>query len=215
MIAGVDEAGRGPVIGPLVVVGIAVENDAELKALGVRDSKKLAPKRRQALAVKIRGLAEVEVRVLPAMEIDLLRDDMTMNELEARLFGGVLDALKPDTAYLDAADVREEEFGRMVLSGMECRPRVVSKHGADDTYLVVSAASIIAKVTRDEEVERISRELGASVGSGYPSDPTTISFLENWIKEKGDLPPHTRRSWKTAKRLLSGARTARLDSFGT
>jgi ribonuclease HII len=92
---------------------------------------------------------------------------------------------------------------------------VVSRHEADDLFPVVSAASILAKTRREEAVTRIREELGDDIGSGYPSDRTTIEFLEKWISEKGVLPPHTRRSWRTAQRLLDrhGGGVRRLDDY--
>ena len=64
-----------------------------------------------------------------------------------------------------------------------------------------SAASIIAKTTRDNEIEKIKEEIGVDFGSGYPSDVRTITFIEGWVKEKRGLPPYTRKSWKTVKRM--------------
>jgi ribonuclease HII len=99
-----------------------------------------------------------------------------------------------------------------------CKFEIVSKHKADAIYPVVSAASIIAKVTRDRIIRDIEKELRKTLdkpmGSGYPSDSVTINFMENWIKAKGDLPPHTRRSWDTSLHLLATAKTMSLDQFG-
>ncbi|UCE92507.1 MAG: ribonuclease HII [Methanobacteriota archaeon] len=213
MICGVDEAGRGPVMGPLVVCGVSVEDEAPLVGLGVRDSKKLTRSRRDELAPRIIEVSQVEVVEVSAEEIDALRERMTINQLEAMLFARVIDRLSPTIAYLDAADVSEERFCEMTRSHMSCGASTVAKHRADDAYPVVSAASIIAKVTRDRRVGLIERELGTSLGSGYASDPVTRAFLQNWIAEKGSLPPHTRRSWETSQKLmnLKGMRT--LESF--
>jgi ribonuclease HII len=213
MICGVDEAGRGPVIGPLVVCGVSVDDEAPLVKLGVRDSKRLTRKRRGELAPRIIEISHVEVVEVSADEIDAFRESMTMNELEAMLFARIVDKLLPDIAYLDAADVSEERFCEMTRSHMRCGARTVARHRADDVYPVVSAASIIAKVTRDHRVDLIREELGTEVGSGYTSDPVTRSFIQGWIAENGSLPPHIRRSWATSKKLmnLNGMRT--LESF--
>ena len=80
---------------------------------------------------------------------------------------------------------------------------VVARHKADDTYPVVSAASIIAKVTRDRLISDISAEFGEDIGSGYPSDPKTIGFIEKWIKENGCSPRYTRNSWETVRNIKS------------
>jgi len=214
VICGVDEAGRGPVLGPLVVAGVAVESDAALRQLQVRDSKKLSPARREALAPEIEGVAKSVVLVIPAEDIDLMRAEMSLNDFEAKLFASIIEQLRPDTAYVDAVDVDEIDFKKAILHELTTPVEIVSQHNADELFPVVSAASILAKVRRDREVRTIEAEIGRPVGSGYPSDLVTIAFLEGWIREKGVLPPHTRASWDTARRLLSEARVRKLDSFG-
>lgn len=213
MICGVDEAGRGPVIGPLVVCGVAVESDAELRAIGVRDSKKLSASRRAEMEPRIRSIARVEVVEVQAEEIDVLRESMTMNELEARVFATIIERLSPETAYVDAADADEAELGRMVQAQLRCGALMHSRHRADETFPVVSAASVVAKVARDARVREIEAEIGRPIGSGYTSDPKTVSFLRGWIGEKGSLPPHTRRSWATSQNLMMLNGLRRLDSF--
>ena len=106
------------------------------------------------------------------------------------------------------------EFRRTIAKLLSFDVEIVSKHGADDLFPVVSAASILAKVARDAEMRKIEAELGEKIGSGYSHDPETITFLEKWIREKGMLPPHARASWDTAKRLLSAAATRKLEEFG-
>jgi len=213
MICGVDEAGRGPVLGPLIICGIAVESDKALKKLGVRDSKKLSPKRREELAAAIAKIAKIELVEISADEIDSLRKHMTMNELEAKAFATIVERLSPEIAYLDAADVDEENFGRAVMVGLKCKPQIVSQHKADDTFPVVSAASIVAKVNRDRRVREIEREIGRPIGSGYQTDDTTMTFLKDWINENGSCPPHTRQSWEPAKNLMRLKDVRRLDQF--
>lgn len=214
MIAGVDEAGRGPVLGPLVVAGVAVESDVPLRQMNVRDSKKLAPDRREALAPEIENIAMYELVVIPAARIDVMRAEMTLNAFEAKLFAQIIEKLRPETAYIDAADVDEIEFKHAVRRELAFDVEIVSQHNADELFPVVSAASILAKVRRDREMRAIEEEFGMPVGSGYPADPDTIAFLEKWIREKGCLPPHTRTSWDTARRLLAESRIRKLDEFG-
>jgi ribonuclease HII len=213
MFCGIDEAGRGPVLGPLVVCGVAVDSDNILKKLGVKDSKKLTPKKREELEPKILEAAKVEVIEIPAEEIDALRNSITMNELEARVFAAIIDRLEPEHAFLDAADANEDEFGRMVNQHLRRGVVITSKHKADDTFPVVSAASIIAKVNRDRYVRDIEKEIGRPIGSGYASDPKTISFINSWIAEKKALPPHCRKSWYTSQNLMTLNSLRRLDEF--
>jgi len=222
---GVDEAGRGPVMGPLVIAALRVPNDAILRELNVRDSKVLTPARRAVLYDEIKAVSKFELEIVTAEEIDELRKDRTMNEIELDLFAGAIGKVLKDgdQIFVDAADVREAYFGeqigvRLMSSRCDARFNIVSKHKADVIYPVVSAASIIAKVTRDRIIADIEKELRETLdrplGSGYPSDPITITFMENWIKAEGDLPPHTRRSWDTAKHMLDTAKTMTLDKFG-
>ena len=215
MICGVDEAGRGPVIGPMVVAGLAVESDVPLRALNVRDSKKLSPERREALAPEIRKVGPFEILVVSAADIDATRAQMSLNDYEARLFATVIGRLKPEVAYVDSADVNEFDFRRAIASQLSYEVEIISKHGADDLFPVVSAASILAKVVRDAEMRKIEAELGAKIGSGYSHDQETIDFLVKWLGEKGTLPPYTRASWDTARRLLSAAATHKLEEFGS
>ena len=214
MIVGVDEAGRGPVIGPLVVAGVAVESDVELRHMNVRDSKKLSPERREALAPEIEKVSTYEVVVIPAERIDAMRSEMSLNDFEAKLFAEVIDKLRPETAYVDAADVDEIEFKRCVRKELAFDVEIVSQHNADELFPVVSAASILAKVCRDRQMRTIEDEIGMHIGSGYASDADTIAFLETWIRAHGSLPPHTRASWDTARRLLAESRNHKLDDFG-
>lgn len=213
MICGVDEAGRGPVIGPLVVCGVCLESDDALRKLAVRDSKKLTPGRREALAPEIRKVARVEVVEVPAEEVDALRERMNLNMLEAKVFASIIDSLCPRTAYVDAADADEAKFGRLVKGSLKRDVEVVSEHRADDTYPVVSAASIIAKVQRDARIREIEAEMGEPIGSGYTSDPETIAFLERWTKARRSFPPHTRKSWLTSQNIMMMNNMRKLDEF--
>jgi ribonuclease HII len=211
VLCGVDEAGRGPAMGPLVVAAVAIPDDAPLREIGVKDSKKLPPKRRFELSIRIREMARVEVRVVQAEEIDAR--EHSLNELEAELFAELLDRIAPTEAFLDACDTDESRFARTVGSKLRCHPRLVAKHKADDIYPVVSAASIIAKTVRDEEMERICSSLGIVGMSGYCGDKRTNDFVEGYLKEHGSLPPHTRRSWKNIRKLSSDSKVSKLSDW--
>lgn len=198
-------------MGPLVVCALAVESDAELVKLGVKDSKKLTAKRREELEPKIRKIARIELREVPAQEID--ERTCSLNKLEARMFAELIDRLSPEIAYLDAADVDEQHFANMVRLTLKCQPKIVSEHKADDTYPVVSAASIIAKVTRDARMREIELDLGQPIGSGYVHDEVTMTFVRNWISDHDCCPPHTRLSWEPAKKLMTMNAVPKLESF--
>jgi ribonuclease HII len=212
-ICGVDEAGRGPVIGPMVVVGLMVEDDTALRDLGVKDSKKLTPARREQLAIEVREVARHEMVIASADDIDTLRQRYTMNVIESKMFATVIERLGVKVAYVDAADTNEVEFKNLISCELANPVRIISKHGADELFPVVSAASIIAKTKRDALVEEIKDELGGDIGSGYPSDQKTREFLKQWYTEYGKMPPHTRKSWKTVDRIINELSISNLDDF--
>src|SRR5512136_285638 len=213
MICGVDEAGRGPVLGPLVICAVSVDDEQALKRLGVKDSKKLSPAKREDLESRIRKLAHVELVEISADELDSLMEDMTLNEIEAMKFAELVERMSPEVAYLDAADASEENFARMVMACMKCEPKIVSEHKADVNYPVVSAASIVAKVRRDARIREIETEIGEPIGSGYASDESTMTFIQEYTKKNGTLPPHTRKRWLPAKNIMSLKDVRALESF--
>ncbi|MGC8995764.1 MAG: ribonuclease HII [Thermoplasmata archaeon] len=197
---GIDEAGRGPVIGPLVICGVCGDPDL-LKEIGVKDSKKLSPKRREYLYDEILKIVKSYkcIEIWPE-EIDSLREKMNINEIEEKYFSEIINSLEGDVFILDAADVSEERFEEMIRKNLNKDVKIISKHKADSDYPIVSAASIIAKVTRDREIENIKKQIG-DFGSGYPSDPRTIKFIRDYIEKNGKYPPFTRKSWKTIKNI--------------
>ncbi len=212
MSCGVDEAGRGPVIGPMVIAGVCADDDF-LKSIGVRDSKKLSPKRRERLAELIRENADrVVIRVVSPEEIDRMRENMTINELEVRIFAEVIGELNTTRVYVDAADVNEERFGEEINRLLSAPIEIISQHRADESFPAVSAASIVAKVERDRAIAKITEEIG-DFGSGYPADPRTYEFLLKYYMEHGTMPPHTRMSWKSVKKIMRMAEQRTLDHF--
>ncbi len=206
-VAGVDDAGRGAVIGPLTIAGLVVDysNLPALASLGVKDSKLLSPRRREQLADEINTLAlEIYiVRVTPA-EIDKVVETgkklHRLNRLEAQTMAKVIQKLRPDRAYVDASDVQADRFGRHIAEDLPFPIEIVSEHKADARFPIVSAASILAKVDRDSVVTRLRRTQG-DLGSGYPADNKTIRFLEDCIRDFGRYPDFVRKSWKPAKRI--------------
>ena len=207
LVAGVDEAGRGCIIGPLVVAGVLVkeENLPVLRQLGVKDSKLLSPKKREALFTEVTRLAEKHhvVKLLPSeidRAVECKRKLHKLNRLEAQTMTKIINVLKPDEAYVDAADVLEERFKQHIQEGLTVKAKIISRHKADKLYPVVSAASIIAKVERDKEIEALKKVYG-DFGSGYLSDKKTLRFLKQWIQTHPEYPSCVRQSWKTAKQV--------------
>jgi ribonuclease HII len=207
LIAGVDEAGRGCIIGPLVVAGIVVEegNLRVLRQLGVKDSKLISPNKRETLFSKIMQLAENHhvVKLLPSeidRAVECKRKLHKLNRLEAQTMTHIINILKPDEVYVDAADVIEDRFKHHIQEGLTIKTKITSRHKADKLYPVVSAASIIAKVERDREIAAL-REAYGDFGSGYLGDKKTIQFLRQWMQTHPEYPSCIRQSWKTAKRI--------------
>jgi ribonuclease HII len=205
IVAGIDEAGRGCVIGPLVIAGVLVKEEdlAALAALGVKDSKLLTAKKREALAPQIISLAQkhVVLKVSP-LEIDRAVESQRrlhkLNRLEAQTMGQIVTALEPNVAYVDAADVVEQRFGQHILEASTFKTQIISEHKADKTYPIVSAASIIAKVERDRAVAALRSEFG-DFGTGYLTDSKTTQFLTHWLRANREYPDCVRKSWKPAK----------------
>lgn len=200
-VCGVDDAGRGSLLGPLVIAGVSVRRSGlrRLSGLGVRDSKKLSPKRREALYGEITGLADrYHVVRIPPRVIDRSVRRHLLNVLEARYMARVVSRLDPGVSYVDSCDVDPARFGRRV-SELAGGARIRSYHRADDRFVIVSAASILAKVCRDREIKRLQRT--HDVGSGYPSDRRTVRFVKNYYKKHRELPAFARASWRTVRDL--------------
>jgi ribonuclease HII len=207
LIAGVDEAGRGCVIGPLVIAGYLIKevNIPLLIQLGVKDSKLLSPKKRENLSTEIMCIAEKHYVVkLSPSEIDHAVESKRklhkLNRLEAQTMAHIISVLKPDQAYVDAADVVEDRFKHHIQEALTVKANITSKHKADRIYPVVSAASIIAKVERDSEIAVLRGAYG-DFGSGYLTDQRTTSFLRRWLQTHDEYPDCVRKSWKSAKQV--------------
>ena|SRR3989338_7424298 len=206
IIAGVDEAGRGPALGPMVlaVASIAKEDEEKLVEMGVKDSKLLSPAQREAFYPQIKALCtETLSTQIPAKDIDELRERQSLNEIEAMRIGWLLNHLKhaPDIVFVDAPDVIQENFSRRIEKYCQSKVKLVSEHKADFNYPICGAASVIAKVERDLEIKKLSAKFG-EMGSGYPHDEVTIQFIRNWLQKNNVLPDFVRRSWATNQRLV-------------
>jgi ribonuclease HII len=224
-IAGVDEAGRGSVLGPLVVAGVAIQESKiiELSTLGVKDSKLLTPKKRRQLYSEIRKIADqIEWKFVEPAQIDKIVQNgirlFKLNYLEAKCMAYVLSRLHFDLAYVDCCDTNQQRYGSLVSNLVfertkkikrepielgEINPyvgKIKSEHHADRNHIVVSAASIVAKVRRDAYISRLHKIHGI-FGSGYPSDDDTIDFLKGFVDRSESLPSITRLSWATIRNI--------------
>jgi ribonuclease HII len=207
---GVDDAGRGPIIGPLVIGGVVLprERVRELLSIGVKDSKLLSPHTRTKMAERIRVLVtRVSLREIQPNEIDdvVLHGAKLrrLNFLEAKVMAEVINELRPSEVYVDASDVNEKRYGEDVRSFLtdDLRSiRIISEHHADRNYPQVSAASIVAKVHRDQAIDDLHAEYG-DFGSGYITDPKTMQFLRTYRRTHDGFPPIVRLSWKTVKEI--------------
>jgi ribonuclease HII len=212
MFCGVDEAGKGAVLGPMVVAAVGCDQENLLPDIGIKDSKQLSPEKRSLLYEEITSTCSIALRVVSAGEIDSGRKTMTMNVLLARLHAAVITDLVPDLAYVDACDVIAERHGHMVTNFLGCQCRVVAEHHADESFPLVSAASIVAKVVRDREIEVLAKKYG-DIGSGYPSDQRTVDFLSAAIQRSGTPPVFARASWKTVEKMIRERAQASILDF--
>ncbi len=206
---GVDEAGRGPAIGPLVVCALSVpRSDRELLIdLGVDDSKRLSKKVRESIYREILSFSEsrawrVGLEICDPWKIDKWMTTGSLNSLEVELFADAIKiSAEPSevcSVFLDACDVDAGRFGRNVSSKLGkswAHCLVKSEHQLDSADLIVGAASIIAKVTRDNEIAKLSRLMGMELGSGYPSDPVTKKAIDLLCSSEG---PHEALRWSWA-----------------
>ena len=213
-VVGLDEAGRGPVLGPLVV-GICSLPKADLRLLeqqGVRDSKELKSARRAELEHWFRQQCEQRgwfgtTVSLSAERIDLALQDQGLNMLEVEGFQEAIEQLpvKQHVSIIaDACDVNAERFSQRIASGLEHWPwedsSMHSEHKADRNHLVVAMASILAKEERERAMGTMQERVGFPIGSGYPSDPTTKQALDG-LCQQSEIDADVRWGWATVERF--------------
>jgi len=190
------------------------EDVPKLKALGVKDSKLLTPRRRQELFGQIKNLAvKHKIIKLSPKQIDEIVDgpkSSNLNWLEAVTSADLIKALRPDIAILDCPSPNLYAYKKYVMELLDLNVKIVCSHKADLKYPSVSAASILAKITRDREIEKLKKRVGMNFGSGYPADPNTKHFLEHHLHE---FPEIVRHSWMTVKKIKSRKSQSDLGSF--
>ncbi|MBX4196635.1 ribonuclease HII [Candidatus Pacearchaeota archaeon] len=212
LVMGIDDAGRGPLIGPMILAGVLVEENVEeiLKKKGIRDSKKLNHPTRIRLAELIKSLA-VDVHAVKAFpeQIDhAIHSGINLNTLEAMKAAEIINKLNTEKetikVIIDCPSVNIKSWTNKLMEFIRhpSNLAVVCEHKADVNHPSVSAASILAKVVREEEVSKLKKQYG-DIGSGYPSDPFTQEFVKKHGKKHKDSGIF-RKSWATWKSFFPG-----------
>ena len=215
-IAGIDEAGRGPVLGPLVIAGVVID-EKDLNPLveeGLTDSKLMPKVRRESMYAEILNLTvDYRIVIIDAYEIDELRNNATnLNRIEINAIIKMLGALtKWKKAFVDACDRNADRMQLILRNNVQ--ENIVAEHFADVKYPIVSAASVIAKVIRDQEITKAHEKFGVDFGSGYSHDAKTNQFLMDYYSKHGELPVIARKSWETSKRVIRIHEQSKMDEF--
>ena len=197
---GVDEAGKGPVLGPMIIAIVSGDEDT-LKRIGTKDSKALShPSRLRIFELIKKEAGFVQWVKISSSELNREMEGATINRIEERKVSELIKNSPCNKIYVDSFDVNEERLSKL-LSGMTGK-EVICRHKADSQFYPVSAASIVAKVIREREMDIIRNKYG-NVGSGYPSDPTTIKFLEDSIQNGIDIGDIVRTHWKTYMNVVN------------
>lgn len=215
LICGIDEAGRGPVIGPLVICGAMMEEKelVKLEQMKVKESKQLTFEQRGMFFGKLKKILKYKAIIIEPKEIDEAvqgKDGLNLNWLEGLKSAEIINGLKPDRAILDCPSPNTGAYSDFVRNHLENKEtELAAEHKADVNYPIVAAASIIAKVMRDAEISKLKEKYG-ELGSGYPADPITKEFMnKNWNKH----PEIFRHSWQPYKQAKNGKAQAKLTEF--
>jgi len=206
LICGIDEARRGPVLGPMVMCGAFIDDKdmKKLEALKPKDSKLLTKEEREELFPKLKKvLKHFKLFVIPPAEIDKAvkgGDGLNLNKLEAVKQAEILNEFLPDKAIIDCPSNNIGSYGVYLKKLLDNKKiELVLEHNAE-RYPLVAAASIIAKVTGDGEIENIKKQIGVDFGSGYMSDPKTVDFLKNNFEKYHEI---FRKSWFPYQELVN------------
>ncbi len=216
-VLGIDEAGRGAVVGPLVIAGALFrECDLpKLRAMGVKDSKELDGGKREELEKKIKDIAvDFVVINISAHTIDELRETKNLNRIEIDYMVDIIKTLRPDRVVVDSPEANTEKIKNEILGKLgDLKVEVISENYADKKYPEVSAASILAKVVRDRAIKNLEKRLGMEIGLGYPSDERTVNFLRKVLEKYKGYPEFIRKSWITSQRIKGEREQKSLNQF--
>jgi ribonuclease HII len=205
--SGIDEAGRGPVIGPMVMAICAIDENKVhlLDEMGVKDSKLLTKQKREELFIQIQNICTHNIIILSPLEIDAALNDRTvnLNRLEGKTTAALINSVNADKCIIDCPSPNIKAYTEFIKSMVPKKINLICEHKADMNNTIVGAASILAKVTRDRMIEDLQKIAKIDFGSGYPSDPKTVEFLKkNW--DKFDF---FRKSWSTYKNVAESGKT--------
>ena len=222
LVLGIDDAGRGPVIGPMVLAGCLMdkEDEKEFRRLGVKDSKQLTEKRREFLADMIREKAETfEAIIVHPDEIENHnKNGVKLNEVEAfacaKIINKINKGYKDIKVIIDCPSTSIVKWKEFLESHIENPGNIElsCEHKADRNHIAVSAASIIAKSVREKEMLRLKEKYGHDMGSGYTSDPTTSQFLKRNVKKLHNEGIF-RKTWSTWKNAMGETEQKKLSEF--
>ncbi len=223
-LIGIDDAGRGPVLGPMILAGILInEKDNKLLlSLGAKDSKQLTTKKREEIAQKLRKDFKHHIETTQANEIyKSLAKGTNLNTLEAIKAANIINNLAKQTkekikVIIDCPSVNTDDWKKQVEKHLN-KPiknqiQILSEHKADINHLSCASASILAKSKRESEIKNIKEKIKIDFGSGYPSDPLTKDFLKKHLEEfleRGII----RKSWNTYKKLAKQKQQKALGDF--
>lgn len=206
LVLGIDEAGRGPVIGPLVLCGYMIEESGiyEIKKTGARDSKLLTDDQRRKLEPKLKEMAkDFAFQIVTAKEIDSLRKEKNLNRIEIESMQKLINLMNPDKVIIDSPETNTKKFSDKIKEGLKNKDvKLICENYADKKYPIVSAASILAKVLRDNAIAKISKQIGHDLGTGYPHDEKTTEFLKKIYAKDHAFPEWVRQSWATSKEIM-------------
>lgn len=202
-IVGVDEAGKGPVVGAMVVTAVRVP-DSRVLPDGLVDSKQLQPTQRETISEQLQARDDIQITTSLVAPDEIDKPATDMNTLTVTAHGRTAAAIiEPnDVVFADAADTDPARFARRLRAELPHPVTLNAEHKADENHSITAAASIIAKVIRDSHVAALKSRYG-EIGSGYPNDSKTTNFLTEYVKQHDELPPIARKSWATSQEILA------------
>lgn len=209
---GVDEAGRGPVLGSMFVAAVSVDEEYTFNE-EITDSKELSHRKIIEISRQVQETPAVTYSIIevPVVEID---ESESLTDLTIEKFSEAINniASPGEEVYADACLSDTTKFSQILQPKIKEKLQLTAENNADSTYKIVGLASILAKNAREKHIKTLKENYGA-VGSGYPSDPTTQDFLRTYIKENGEPPSFARRSWSTTQNILDQYSQSNISSF--